>query len=223
MFDMSAPLDFDDELVSGLKELGTKLQPEENAPEISQQILDSATDDLGEKQFRSDAMAIALTWVEEGDYSVSALAALVSGVADVDGDNDISESEEELYADLMKMAADSFLSLGGNEANIKAVIESEDDDAAIKLGAYLSKRLDDTTKDDDTLIAEYAVKKSLIMDSTQRVVRDGKVVLKKIPLRKKRLSAAQRAALKKARKKAHSAAARRSRAKSMRTRKSRGL
>ena len=95
--------------------------------------------------------------------------------------------------------------------------------AGSKLGVYLSEKLDDTEVDDDQLVSEYALKKSLVLDATQRVVRDGKVVIKRTPTHKRRLSPAQRAALKKAQKKAHSAAARRSRAKAMKLRKSRGM
>lgn len=56
-----------------------------------------------------------------------------------------------------------------------------------------------------------------------RVVRDGKVVKKKLRIRKVRLSAAQKQALAKARRFAHTGAAKRSRRKSMKVRRRKGL
>ena len=56
-------------------------------------------------------MAAALTFIDDGDYSQDALVALISGLADVDKDDDLSESEQEIYDDLIKMTADALVSL----------------------------------------------------------------------------------------------------------------
>lgn len=60
-------------------------------------------------------------------------------------------------------------------------------------------------------------------EATKKVVRDGKVVTKKVTTRKKRLTSAQKKALALARKKAHTGSANRARAKSLKVRSKRGL
>lgn len=60
-------------------------------------------------------------------------------------------------------------------------------------------------------------------EATVKVVRDGKVITKKKTTKKHKLTAAQKAALAKARKKAHTPSAERNRGKSMKTRKKKGL
>lgn len=62
-----------------------------------------------------------------------------------------------------------------------------------------------------------------LLEKVVKVVRDGKVVSKKVATKKKRLSSAQKAALSKARKKAHSSAANKQRAKSVKKRAKAGL
>lgn len=57
-----------------------------------------------------------------------------------------------------------------------------------------------------------------LLEKTVKVVRNGKVVTKKKPTKKKRLTAAQKQALAKARKKAHTASANKARQKSMKVR-----
>ena len=216
-FDIGAPMSLVDS--DELYDLAPKATASDG---ISQQLLDSASDDLADKQFRADSMAIALTWLEEGDFSSDAMNALVAGMADVDGDEEINDSEQEYYDSLYTMAADALVELGGDVSNVQEFMEG-DDEAGAKLGAFLSGRMDDVESADDELVSKYAVKQSLIMDATVKVVRNGKVVLKKIPLRKKKLSSAQKMALKKARRKANTSSARKKRQKAMRLRKSRSL
>lgn len=60
-------------------------------------------------------------------------------------------------------------------------------------------------------------------EKTVKVVKDGKVVTKNVSTRKKKLSPAQKAALAKARKKAHSAGANKKRAKSNKIRAAKGM
>lgn len=60
-------------------------------------------------------------------------------------------------------------------------------------------------------------------EKTVKVVKEGKVVSKKVATRKKKLTAAQKAALAKARKKAHTAGAQKKRAKSNAVRKKKGM
>ncbi|EHU8077701.1 TPA: hypothetical protein ACMDRZ_003057 [Vibrio cholerae] len=190
---------------------------------IPEQILDDASDDLAEKQIRANGMAAALTWMEDEDASYENFEAIVAGLADVDEDGEVTEPEEELFNDILNFAADALVELGANAENVQSFINDESEQAGEKLHAYLSEKLSSNEKSDDELITEYAVKAKLVLDATQRVIRDGKVKLIKKPLKKKRLSSAQRAALKKARRKANNSGARRKRAKSMKARRQRGM
>ncbi|MBT2909714.1 hypothetical protein PL84_03845 [Vibrio anguillarum] len=190
---------------------------------IPDQILDDASDDLAEKQIRANGMAAALTWIEDEDASYANFDAIVAGLADVDEDGEVTEPEEEIFNEILTMAADSLVELGANAANVQSFIDDESEEAGEKLHAYLSEKMSNNEKSDDDLITEYAVKAKLVLDATQRVIRNGKVKLIKKPLKKKRLSSAQRAALKKARRKANNSGARRKRAKSMKARSQRGM
>ncbi|MFI3273231.1 hypothetical protein [Vibrio sp.] len=193
-------------------------KPKEQGYVIPEAILDAASDDLGEKQLRANAMAAVLAWLEDNDYSYEALDAIVAGLSDLDDDGEITEPEEDLFNDLLVMVADVLATLGGEEANIKSFIDDESEDAGEKLAAYLNKKLEANDKSDDELITEYAVKAQLVLDATQKVVRNGKVKLIKKRTKKRRMSAKQKAALKKARRKANNSGARRERAKSMKKR-----
>ncbi|AFT97421.1 hypothetical protein AMBAS45_20006 (plasmid) [Alteromonas macleodii str. 'Balearic Sea AD45'] len=198
-------------------------KPESNEYTIPEQILDDASNDLGEKQIRANAMAAALTWLEDNDASYSNFEAIVAGLADLDEDGEVTEPEEDLFNEILTMGADSLVELGANAANVQGFIDDESEEAGEKLHTYLNDKLADNEKSDDELITEYAVKAKLVLDATQRVVRNGKVKVIKKPLKKKRLSSAQKAALKKARRKANNSGARRKRAKSMKSRRQRNM
>ena len=191
--------------------------------QIPDQVLDDASDDLGEKQIRANAMAAVLAWLEAADFNYAELEAIVAGLADIDEDGEITEPEEELFNDMLTMAADALTELGGNADNVKAFIDEESTEAGEKLAAFLIAKLESNEKSDDDLVVEYAVKAKLILDATQKVVRNGKVQLIKKRLKPRKMSSKQKQALKKARRKANNSGARRKRAKSMKLRKSRNL
>ncbi len=192
-----------------------------------------AIDDFGEKQLRSQAMATALAWVANGDYSYDALDESLAIVADLDGDEELTDDEEEYYDDLLEEVAAAFAALGASEDNIKAFIDDESDDEGIKLGSFLTEKMDGTEKDDETIISDYAVSDAPIFEGLVKVIRAGKVALVKRKKRvgrrmlfggrRKKLTAAQKAGLKLARRKAFTGAAKRARKKSMRLRKKMGL
>jgi len=191
---------------------------------MDEALFDSAEDDYGSKQERALGMAAALEFIGGDDYSWNMLNGLVTGLADADGDGEITDEEEEAYNAILATTADALVELGGNKANVKQFIDDEDSEAGEKLANYLSKRIEDSERADDEIISRFALKASAILDGAKiRVVRNGVVTLVRKTLRKPKLSAAQKAALKKARKKAHSASARRKRAKSMGVRKKRGM
>lgn len=187
-------------------------------------ITDSIIDQFGDQQLRASAMASALAWVESEDYTPDALTEIVSGMADVAIEDDITQPEEDYYDDLTRETAIALTALGAENRDVKTLFERQDEATALTVAQQIEDKLSTEPKDDGTLVAEYAISRPQpVMDKAVRKVIDGKIVLKKIPVRKRRMTAAQKAALKKARRKAHSAAAKRSRAKAMKLRSQRGL
>lgn len=180
-------------------------------------------EDFAKKQLRSQAMASALGWIEAGDYSFDALADSVAMIADLDGDDEFSDDEEAYYNELLTELGYALTALGADAGNVQSFIDNEDDEEGAKLGAFLSETMQGVEDDDETLIGNYAVSNQPIMESTIKVVRGGKIVLKKKRIRKVKLSAAQKAGLKVARRKAFTGAAKLARKKSMRLRRKRGM
>jgi len=198
------------------------------ASEPGKSIFESASqdpDDFAEKQLRAMAMSTALVWLDEKDFTFDAVNALVIGMVDADGDDEISDDEEEDYNNLLEGTGEALIRLGASRENVMAFMDDEDDAQGAKLGSYLVKKLDGISIDDNQLITRYAtsVESDAILESTIKVVRDGKLTLKKKRIKKYKMSSAQRQALKKARRKSNSSAARRGRAKAMRIRKKRGI
>lgn len=193
-------------------------QRERPDTEVDAMIIEAA-----ENSLRTEAMGAVLTWVEDGDWSYDALDALLEGLASDTDDDELTDDEQEQYEALWETAMEALESLGASESNIEQAVGG-DDGAAEKLGKFLADKLDNITKDDDDLVAEFGVGGSLVMESSRRVIRNGET--RRMPRRRKRkrrMTAAQRAALKKARRKAHNSGARRSRKRSMRRRKQMGL
>jgi hypothetical protein len=197
--------------------------PQDSGKMIFEEAADvGAIGDFAAKQLKSKAMACVLSWVEQGDYGFGALADSVAGIADLDGDGEYSD-EEAYYNDLLTETGNALVSLGGSSENVQTFIDNEDDEEGAKLGAFLSEKMQAVEEDDETIIANYAVATQPVMEATIKVVRGGKVVFKQKRMRKVHLSAAQKVALKTARRKAFTGAARIARKKSMRIRKQRGL
>lgn len=198
-----------------------------------------ATYDLADAQMRSMAMGAVLTWIEEGDFSYSAIDELAVGVADLDGDEELTPSETAIYEDIWSVIAEAMMSLGADEDNIMEFLDDEDDDAGEKLGSFLADVMDNIPSEDDEIVTSFATgEDGAVFECADaeafgifeasykkvKVVKDGKVVVKKKRMSGKvRMSAAQKAALKKARRRAHSSAARLKRAKAMKVRKKRGM
>jgi hypothetical protein len=196
----------------------------ESAPrERSAAEMDTLIAEAAENTLRSEAMGAVLTWLDEGDWSFEALDSLIEGLASDTDEEELTDDENEHYEALWETAEDAMVSLGAEKSSISRLLE-EDDDAAEALGKHLTARLDDVAKSDDDLVSEFGVGGELVLEATQRVVRNGET--RRVPKkrrRKRRQTPAQRASLKKARRKAHSSGARRSRSRSNRRRKQAGL
>ncbi len=196
------------------------------------------------QQARTQAMSAVLAWVEDEEFTYTALDEYAIGMADLDGDFEISDEEEAVYNAIWSEIPDALQSLGASETDANDFVNGEgktSDDAAARVGKTLKERLDELEADDDEIIAGFALGEDavfenasddpegrhMILEATyrkQKVVRDGKVVkINKRISGKVRLSAAQKAGLRKARRKANTAAARLHRKKSMRLRARRGM
>lgn len=227
MYDVGAfnTLAEDDNPLSGLSaaSLGANSGYQSEA-EIPSYVMDSAVADMGDKELRASGMAAALTWIDEGEYTSEFIDGLIAGMAAESDDDDamITDAEDDFYAGLSEATAEALVALGGSSEQVTAMMEG-DEEAAEVLGEFLSGKLDESNKSDSELITGFAVGGSLVMDAAKKIIRNGKVVLKKRRLKKVRLNSKQKAALKKARRKAHNSAARRARAKSMKIRNQRGL
>lgn len=210
-----------DDTFSDFSAMAVKKVASASAP-IHLGVLEQAIEDFAEQQLRAEAMGIALTFVEEGEFSSDALQGLMFGFIEDTDSEELSDEDAAHYESLAMSVVDAFKALGASEENVIAAIDG-DEDAAESLGDFISSKLEDNPKSDEDIISRFAVENGMVLEAVKRVVRDGQMKMIRVPTRRKRLSAAQRAALRKARKKANTSAAKRARLKSMRKRASRGL
>lgn len=192
-----------------------------------------------EAQIRDDAAAVLPVWVgtddlDEGETLADRLLALLAGLADQDGDDDLTPDEEEVLNLLAQAFADLLVSMGVTEADAIAVLVDGDDAAAQRIVELLQDQdLEDNAAIDSFVFGPAATQSLLdsasgqLLDAVYRkklVVRQGKKVRinKRISGNVHR-SAAQKVAIRKAMRKAHSAKARMMRMKSMKVRARSGL
>jgi len=197
-------------------------------------ILDAAAEDFGSALNRSRGMGIALTFIEDGDFLFDSVDDMVRGTVgmDAEGVEEPSEDEVDQYNDLSEAVLDSLISLGADQEQASVFLQGEDDAQGEVLGAFLTGEMDGNVLDDSTIINRFAVAETLEMEGDDGVldaakikkIRNGRVVwVKKKIGPKKRMSAKQKAALKKARLKSNNGAAKAKRAKSSRIAKKMGL
>jgi len=191
----------------------------ESEPEmVTEAAKEMAVDDLAEQQIRSMAMGAALAWIDDGEYTFDAMDSLVEGLSDLDESEELSDDEMVVYNDLMTAVGMALEELGADPAMIESALTG-DDEAATELGYYLEEKMEEMELDDDELVSEFSTKAALITEGVKRVIRDGKVKYIRTNRRKRKMTAKQKAALKKARMKANTSAAKLARKKSMKLRK----
>lgn len=196
---------------------GTTDQPDD------EKMMLEAVNRAADESDRSMAAAAVLEWARGGDTSYEAfddMAMAMAGIGEDDDDADPSDEQIEEYNDYLELMAHAAVSFGASKNDVQAMIDDEDDDAADSVADALAGLNED--KDDEAITA-FSLKSDLMMESVVKVIRNGEVKLIKKNVRKRRITPAQRTALKKARMKAHSSAARVARAKSMKQRKRRGM
>lgn len=170
---------------------------------------------------RMSAGAACIQWANGGESSHDTLDALLFGMAGGDHDVELTDGQNAMYESLQGHAGEFLVSVGGaTEAQLIEMMEG-DEEVTDAIFESLASALDGN--DSDEMMAEFAIRDSMMFEAKKKVIRDGKVKIINTKKRKRRMSAAQKAALKKARSKANNGAAKAARKKSNRMRKSRGM
>ncbi|MBL0011046.1 MAG: hypothetical protein IPP22_08725 [Nitrosomonas sp.] len=191
-------------------------------------------DDFTLKDIRLSVAAAIQQWVEsddlsEGESSADRLLALMIGIADENQDGEIGDDEHGVLDMALNAAWDYLEGKGVSEEDVDALLNDWDGDVADRVrdlvASVLPEGEDESADIDNFAFGENDQEPALDAAYKMKMaIRKGK----KVRIRKRvsgtvRLSAAQKAGLRKARMKSHSATARMRRAKSMRIRRKTGL
>lgn len=209
------------------------VKPVENAPVIDpvvvpvidqEQAMFESIENNALANTRSMGMAAVIAWSQYGEPTADDFDMTAQAMADVDEDGEITDEETEFYNETLFAMVQALQYCGVSPADTELLV-SGDDKAASLAYVTISEKLENLgeDKDEDELIAEFAVQETGMMEAKKKVIRNGETKWVNKPLKKRRLNAAQKAALKKARLKANSASARAKRKKSMRKRQSAGM
>lgn len=170
---------------------------------------------------RMSAGAACVQWAQGGESSFDTLDAMLFGMAGGQDDVELTDGQAAMYESLQAHAGEFLVSVGGAQDHQLTEMMEGDEEVTDALFESLSTALDGV--DTDEAVAEFAVRESMMMEAKKKVIRDGKVKIINTKKRKRRMSAAQKAALKKARAKSNTGAAKAARKKANRMRKSRGM
>lgn len=178
--------------------------------------------------------------LDEGESLSDRFDALMVGLADENKDGEISDEEAELIAVGMEAAAGFLASKGVSEEDITAFIDDGDAEAAERVRDLLAGELGDDADDEiDNFVFDAESSESAldsVLDSITTEPKLDAVYRKKLVVRggkkmrvnrrvagRVRLSAAQKVAIRKAGRRAHTGAARIRRMRSMKVRRAAGL
>lgn len=203
---------------------------------LDRENMETAMFEAVEARAAGDLRAIAASmiagWVEDGEpeaMDFDALAIVMCGLQDVEEDAEFTDEQVDAYYAALTALADAAVSLGADQGDVTAMIDDEDDDAASRVFDSLSAGTDSM----DESIADYTIfggddamlEAVAMFEATRRkkVVRNGKVTIIRKRVRPRRLNSKQKAALKKARRRANTSVAKMHRAKSNKIRQKRGL
>ncbi len=175
---------------------------------------------------RGLAASLLLDWASDGEPTwadFSSLAISFADLPDLEGDDeDYTDDQVDAYNDALSELAYAAIALGANQDDVTSMIDDEDDDAASAVFDSMSD-----VDDDDDAIGEYTIAgdddDALFEAPKIKVVRGGKVKLIRKRIRKMRRTSKQKAAIKKARRKAQTSTAKLHRRKSMKIRQKRGM
>lgn len=186
------------------------------------EMLFEAIEQAAVTNYRAGGMSAVLAWVETGEPSADDFDMTAFGMADINEDGDVTEEEEEEYNEILFAMTQALAHMQIDEDDINDLLEG-DDKAAERVYTAVGEYVENSDDSEAEIIATFSVAQEAMTEAKKKVVRDGKIVWVKKPLRKKRISAKQRAALKRARMKANTGAAKAKRAKAMKKRKAAGL
>lgn len=175
---------------------------------------------------RGLAASLLLDWASDGEPTWVDFSSLAISFADLpdleDDDEDYTDDQVDAYNEALSELAYAAIALGANQDDVTSMIDDEDDDAASAVFDSLSD-----VDDDDDAIGQYTIAgdddDALFEAPKIKVVRGGKVKLIRKRIRKLRRTSKQKAAIKKARRKAQTSTAKLHRRKSMNLRKKRGM
>lgn len=170
----------------------------------------------------------------EGETMADRIFGMLVGIADDDKDGEISEDEQSVIQLAGENAADYMIGKGAGEADVLALLNDGDDEAAARVAELLKGAMpdgDDASMDDVDSFAFDDESSASVLDCILDAVYKKKVVVRggrKVRINKRvsghvRLNSAQKVSIRKAGRKAHSAMAKMRRAKSMRIRSKAGL
>ncbi len=187
-----------------------------------QMILEAANRSAMQNALSNAADAV-FAWADSGDLTFDSLDGFVQAIAGIsdDDDSEVTEEQDDAYNEAWANVADFLAACGVDDDLIEALADDEDDDAAADVGASIAGLDSD---DRDELGAAFVVagtSDEMLTEAFKKVVRNGEIKLIRKRLRKKRLTAAQKSALKKARRKAQTGEAKLARKKSMKLRRKR--
>lgn len=174
---------------------------------------------------RGVAASLLLEWASDGEPTwadFSALAISLADLDDLDDDAEYTDEQVDAYNNALSDLAYAAIAMGASQDDVTSMIDDEDDDAA----SAVYDSLNDVDDEDDA-ISQYTIagddEDALFEAPKIRVVRGGKVTLIRKRIRKLRRTSKQKAALKKARRKAQTSTAKLHRLKSLKLRQKRGL
>ncbi|MDE9589767.1 hypothetical protein [Xenorhabdus bovienii] len=200
-----------------------ELPPSEDK-NTSEGMLLEAVYKKAEQDSRGIAAAAVIDWVQNGEGTFDSFDEFALGLADLiqESDEDLTDEQIDDYNMWLGLMADAAVSMGADQSDVTDMIDNADDNAA---DAVLSA-IDVSSDNEDDIITEFSVTggdDGAMMEASIKVVRGGVVKLIRKQPRPRRLSAAQKSALKKARMKAQTASAKKARKKSNLIRRKRGL
>lgn len=196
--------------------------PTDAVPPFADQFSDSNTSLMAVSAVQQWAETDDLT---EGEGYADRLLSLLVGVVDDDLDGELSDEEAEDLLELADAAAEYLESLGVSEDDISQLLNDWDNEAGERVQELVASKLEDGAEPTDFVFGDGSDEAALdAVYKKKLVVRKGK----KVRINKRvsgtiRLSAAQKVAVAKMRRKSNTGMAKLRRAKSMRVRARAGL
>jgi len=181
--------------------------------------------DFHEGLYRFNAATVVLAWLDDKDFSFDALDTLVQEATEMDCEEKLDEAQMTVYSETFESVGDFLVQCGADPEAVQDFFNEECDDRGIRLASHVLDSPKWVEQADTALVESFIAGEEgeTIQEAVEKVIRGGKKIMKKVRKKKRRMSGAQRSALKKARRKSNTGAAKRNRMKSMKKRSSMGL